>query len=75
MLKQFQSLYLRYKSMSAWVTKLKSDQDSNNNTAKGKNIFDVLKAASRSLLLYMYSVFTCKYTYKRNAANYKIDYI
>ena len=51
--------------MSAWVTKLKPDHDSNNNTAKGKNIFDVLKAASRSLFIYVYSVFTCKYTYKR----------
>lgn len=52
MLKQFQMLYFRYKSMSAWVTKVKSDTDSNNNTAQGKNIFDVLKAASRSYTHY-----------------------
>ena len=36
LLKQFQMLYFRYKSMFAWVTKLKSGQDSNNNTAQGK---------------------------------------
>ena len=44
--------------MSAWVTKVKSDTDSNNNTAQGKNISDVLKAACRSYTHYP----TQKYT-------------
>ena len=50
--------------MSAWVTKLKSDQDSNNNTAQGKNIFDVLKAASRSYTHYPTQRYT-KYDIKQ----------